>query len=222
MTSRHSWTKAYENYSLPGLKPAGRPARVRRATSARVIHSCVVVKTEEPDGTVYQSTSGAWLKVSENAVVVCLPYPVSANALWRASRSRVSDTETNVLSIPARRYKKKVFDKFAPLVKSIDWKNLNQLCEARIVVQPPVKRNHYSVKTYPRYDVDNYSKPVLDCLKGKDLLFQDDRIFVSEKVEFAEPYQDGRVWLSCVRLDDVDWINRQVPHQWLAGAVELF
>ena len=134
---------------------------------------------------------------------------------------RKKDRPTNVLSFPARKYKKRVFDRFAPLFKSINWQNLNQLCEARIVVQPPCKSNNYSNKTYPRYDVDNYSKPVLDCLKGKELLFSDDRIFVSEKVEFAQPYQDGRVWLSCVNLDDVDWLNREVPHQWLSGSVEL-
>ena len=221
MSKRHSWTKAYENYQPPDFKLAGRPARVRRATTTRMVHSCAVVTSVVDDGVIYQSTTGAWMKVSANAVVVCLPYPVSANVLWRASKSKVNDTQTNVLSFPARKYKKRVFDQFAPLFKSINWQNLNQLCEARIVVQPPCKSNNYSNKTYPRYDVDNYSKPVLDCLKGKDLLFSDDRIFVSEKVEFAQPYQDGRVWLSCVSLDDVDWLNREVPHQWLSGSVEL-
>lgn len=199
----------------------GRPARQRRATAPKRFRPCILITSQQPDGTVYQSHSGAWLKITSNAVIVCMPYPISANALWRASRSKSTDTQTNILSEPARRFKSEVRALFAPLFLAMQWEPLNNLCEARIVVQPPTKPKKYTNKTHPRYDVDNYSKPVLDSLKGMDLLFSDDRIFVSEKVELAEPVRDGRVWLSCVRVENTDWLNREVPHNWLAGGNDV-
>lgn len=195
----------------------GRPARRNRANHQLRVRPCAVATEQALDGVIYQSNSGAWLKLTDSAVIVCMPYPISANALWRATRSKTNDMETNILSQSARRFKREVFNQFAPLLKAIGWTPLNKLCEARIVVQPPTKAKTYSNATHPRYDVDNYSKPVLDALKGQGLLFSDDRIFISEKVEFAQPVPHGRVWLSCVAVGDVDWLHRSVPHDWLAG-----
>lgn len=192
------------------------PERPRRA--ARAQRRCQLVETDCPDGKIYQSTNGAWLKVTDRAVIACLPYPISANQLWRAARS--GSKQTNVLSQPAREYKTRVCGLFAPLLRQIGWQPLNRPCEARLIVQPPASAKRYSARTHPRYDVDNYSKPVLDALKGQNLLFSDDRIFVSEQVQFAKPVPDGRVWLACIFDGDFNWLYRDVPHQWLAAEGE--
>lgn len=194
----------------------GRPARAKRATNPKPkkIRPCAVVKTQVIDGTVYEGNNGAWLKVTDKAVIVRIPNPVSTNQMWRASAE-----QKNVLSRVAREYKAKVFRLIAPLLLAIGWQSLNELCEARLVVQPPSKSRSYSNKTHPRYDVDNYSKPVLDALKGMQMLFKDDNIFIRETVAFAEPVPNGCVWVSCVRLDadQTDWMHAGVNMDWLGG-----
>lgn len=195
----------------------GRPARAKRATNPKPkkIRLCAVVKTQVIDGTVYEGNNGAWLKVTDKAVIVRVPNPVSTNRMWRAS------DHANHLSEEARAYKTKVFRLLAPLLAAIGWQSLTELCEARLIVQPPSKLKNYSNKTHPRYDVDNYSKPVLDALKGMQMLFKDDNIFISESVVFAEPVPNGCVWVSCVRLDDrqTDWMHTEVNMDWLGGRV---
>lgn len=49
------------------------------------------------------------------------------------------------------------------------------------------------------------------------MLFKDDNIFVSDKIEFAEPVQDGCVWLSCILIKEANWLNKKVDFDWLAG-----
>lgn len=195
-----------------------RPARTRRATTPKLrkVRPCIYIETKTEDGTVYEGSNGAWLKVTDKAVIVRVPNPVSTNLMWRASAE-----QKNVLSRVAREYKYKIFRLIAPLLLAIGWHPLTDLCEARLVVQPPSKSRSYSNKTHPRYDVDNYSKPVLDALKGMQMLFKDDNIFISESVVFAEPVPNGCVWVSCVRLDDrqTDWMHTEVNMDWLGGRV---
>lgn len=192
-----------------------RPARRVRAARLRKVHPCQYIEIKTDDGVVYESKNGAWLKVTDKAVIVRVPNPVSTNRMWRAS------DHTNHLSGEARAYKTKVFRLLAPLLAAIGWQSLTELCEVRLIVQPPSKLKNYSNKTHPRYDVDNYSKPVLDALKGMQMLFKDDNIFISESVVFAEPVPNGCVWVSCVRLDDrqTDWMHTEVNMDWLGGRV---
>ena len=49
------------------------------------------------------------------------------------------------------------------------------------------------------------------------MLFKDDNIFVSEKIDFAEPTQDGCVWLSCILIKETNWLEKKVDFDWLAG-----
>lgn len=197
-----------------------RPARTQRHISRKPkrIKPCLYVKKIVAGGVEYHGNNGSWIKVTDSAVIVKIAYPLSANNLWRAVQSKGGDHSTNILSREAREYKGRVAGQLAPLLLAIGWQALTELCEARLVVQPPARDKNYSNVTHPRYDVDNYSKPVLDALKGTGLLFSDDRIFITEHVDFAKPVQGGCVWLSCVRRKDVDWMHKDVDLDWLGGA----
>jgi Holliday junction resolvase RusA-like endonuclease len=197
-----------------------RPARQERKINRkpRRIKPCLYVKKIVAGGVEYHGHNGSWLKITDSAVIVKIAYPLSANSLWRAVQSKGGDYSTNILSREARAYKGRIAGQLAPLLLAIGWTALNQLCEARLIVQPPARDRTYSNESHPRYDVDNYSKPVLDALKGDGLLFVDDRIFITEHVDFAKPVQGGCVWLSCVRVDNQDWMHKDVNIDWLGGA----
>ena len=42
---------------------------------------------------------------------------------------------------------------------------------------------------------------------------------MKEKIEFAEPAEDGCVWLSCVFINETNWLDKKVDFEWLAGRV---
>ena len=175
------------------------------------------LKTEVIDkDSVHRGSTGGIIITGDNFITVKLPYGISANDIWRATIDE-NGKQRNSLSVGAKKFKKKVFDTYAPIFKALKWEALNQECEVRLMVQPPLKTRNYSIRSYPRFDIDNYPKLLIDSLKGMDLLFKDDNIFVSEKIEFAEPVQDGCVWLSCIFIEETNWLEKKVNFDWLAG-----
>jgi hypothetical protein len=40
---------------------------------------------------------------------------------------------------------------------------------------------------------------------------------VKEKIEFAEPTEDGCVWLSCVFINETNWLDKKVNLTGLLG-----
>lgn len=200
------------------VKKTNRPARERRALGSEIVYPCSL-KTEVIDkDSVHRGSTGGIIITGDNFITVKLPYGISANDIWRATIDE-NGKQRNSLSVGAKKFKKKVFDTYAPIFKALKWEALNQQCEVRLMVQPPLRIKHYSAKTYPRFDIDNYPKLLIDSLKGMDLMFKDDNIFVSEKIEFAEPVQDGCVWLSCIFIEETNWLDKKVNFDWLAGRV---
>ena len=198
------------------VKKTNRPARERRALGSEIVYPCSL-KTEVIDqDSVHRGSTGGIIITGDNFITVKLPYGISANDIWRATIDE-NGKQRNSLSVGAKKFKKKVFDTYAPIFKALKWEALNQQCEVRLMVQPPLRIKHYSAKTYPRFDIDNYPKLLIDSLKGMDLMFKDDNIFVSEKIEFAEPVQDGCVWLSCIFIEETNWLEKKVDFEWLAG-----
>ena len=198
------------------VKQTNRPARERRALGSEIVYPCSL-KTEVIDqDSVHRGSTGGIIITGDNFITVKLPYGISANDIWRATIDE-NGKQRNSLSVGAKKFKKKVFDTYAPIFKALKWEALNQQCEVRLMVQPPLRIKHYSAKTYPRFDIDNYPKLLIDSLKGMDLMFKDDNIFVSEKIEFAEPVQDGCVWLSCIFIEQTNWLEKKVDFEWLAG-----
>ena len=198
------------------VKKTNRPARERRALGSEIVYPCSL-KTEVIDqDSVHRGSTGGIIITGDNFITVKLPYGISANDIWRATIDE-NGKQRNSLSVGAKKFKKKVFDTYAPIFKALKWEALNQECEVRLMVQPPLRIKNYSAKTYPRFDIDNYPKLLIDSLKGTELLYKDDNIFVSEKIEFAEPVQDGCVWLSCIFIKETNWLEKKVNFDWLAG-----
>ena len=198
------------------VKKTNRPARERRALGSEIVYPCSL-KTEVIDqDSVHRGSTGGIIITGDNFITVKLPYGISANDIWRATIDE-NGKQRNSLSVGAKKFKKKVFDTYAPIFKALKWEALNQECEVRLMVQPPLRIKNYSAKTYPRFDIDNYPKLLIDSLKGTELLYKDDNIFVSEKIEFAEPVQDGCVWLSCIFIEQTNWLEKKVDFDWLAG-----
>lgn len=198
------------------VKKTNRPARERRALGSEIVYPCSL-KTEVIDqDSVHRGSTGGIIITGDNFITVKLPYGISANDIWRATIDE-NGKQRNSLSVGAKKFKKKVFDTYAPIFKALKWEALNQECEVRLMIQPPLRIKNYSAKTYPRFDIDNYPKLLIDSLKGMDLMFKDDNIFVSEKIEFAEPVQDGCVWLSCIFIEETNWLEKKVNFDWLAG-----
>lgn len=221
MRKRSAWDMWSKNnigrFSDPfEVKKTNRPARERRALGSEIVYPCSL-KTEVIDqDSVHRGSTGGIIITGDNFITVKLPYGISANDIWRATIDE-NGKQRNSLSVGAKKFKKKVFDTYAPIFKALKWEALNQQCEVRLMVQPPLRIKHYSAKTYPRFDIDNYPKLLIDSLKGMDLMFKDDNIFVSEKIEFAEPVQDGCVWLSCIFIEETNWLEKKVDFEWLAG-----
>ena len=212
------WTKSnIGRFSDPfEVKKTNRASRERRALGSEIVYPCSL-KTEVIDkDSVHRGSTGGIIITGDNFITVKLPYGISANDIWRATIDE-NGKQRNSLSVGAKKFKKKVFDTYAPIFKALNWKALNQDCEVRLMVQPPLKTRNYTVRSYPRFDIDNYPKLLIDSLKGTELLYKDDNIFVSEKIEFAEPVQDGCVWLSCIFIKETNWLEKKVNFDWLAG-----
>lgn len=167
------------------------------------------------DGSIlYTTHAGAWMKVSDTGIIVRVPYPITANQIWR------NHDNNTMLSESARKYRRAVHAMYAPLLAAICWRPYSGLIGARIIVQPPSKTKNFSILTHPRYDVDNYSKPLLDALKCNrelTMIYRDDRLILEEDVRFAEPVEAGCVWLGFRMLQDTNWLQRKPDIKWLSG-----
>jgi Holliday junction resolvase RusA-like endonuclease len=163
---------------------------------------------------LHTCSNGGMVIQGEEYIAVKLPYGISTNDIWRLQ----TDSKPSVgLSDEAKYFKQRVYRMYAPILRALGWKPTNRPCEVRLIVQPPKKLQSYSASKYPRYDIDNYSKILIDSLKGIDLLFKDDNVFVQEKVQLAEPITGGCVWLSCVFIGETNWLDKKVDFDWLAG-----
>ena len=167
----------------------------------------------------YITNNGAYIIVGEGYIVAKMPYGLSANAIWRATINN-DGVQRNSLSKPARDYKNYVRALYAPLFRELEISPINTWSQVRIVAQPPKKERNYSARSYPRFDVDNYPKIIIDSMKG--ILFKDDNILNHVQVVIAEPVEEGCVWLSCIiQQQSTEWIDQSVDYQWLSGkAVE--
>ncbi|MEX7543292.1 RusA family crossover junction endodeoxyribonuclease [Acinetobacter baumannii] len=166
--------------------------------------------------TIYRGSTGGVIISGKQYITIKLPYGLSANEIWRATIDQ-NGKQRNSLSVGAKKYKDKVQKQYGPMFRALKLKAIDQLCEIRLIVQPPLKTRSYSAKTYPRFDIDNYPKLLIDSVKGDGLLFKDDNIFISEQIKLAEPCEEGCVWLSCVFTEETDWLSKTVDFDWLAG-----
>lgn len=222
--TRKAWedrTKGKTNFSDPfGSVKTLRKAREKRATGVRSHFPCAVV-SEEINGDVHhQGATGGLVICRDNFIMVKLPYGISANDIRRATIDE-NGIQRNSLSVSAKKFKHTVFGMYAPIFQTLKWKPIAEPCEVRLLVQPPMKTRNFSALSYPRFDIDNYPKLLIDALKGREMLFRDDNIFISERIEFAKPVENGCVWLSCILIDEKDqnWLEKQVDFDWLAGRV---
>ena len=219
MSKRHLWedfTKHKFGLDFDGPKTQ-RKARERRALEKKVVAPCSVTTSELNNDVCHQGSTGGFIITGENFITVKLPYGISANDIWRATIDTNTGKQRNSLSLSAKKFKRRVHEIYAPIFKAMKWKAISQQCEVRLMIQPPRKNRSYSASTYPRFDIDNYPKLLIDSLKGSELLFKDDNIFVKEKIEFAEPTENGCAWLSCVFIDETNWLDKKVNFDWLAG-----
>lgn len=225
--ARRDWTSFFNNgkgtnspMDAWDFKKTQRPAREKRALEPRkpipTFRRATLLTEKQGDDLVHQANTGAYMIIGDGFVTVRLPYGISANDIWRATLTE-EGKQRNSLSLGAKHYKQDVNSMYAPLFAAIGWKAISRPCEIRLVVQPPIKTRNYSVASYPRFDIDNYPKLLIDALKGVDLLYKDDNLFVSEKIELAEPVDRGCVWLSCVFIEQTNWLNKPVNFDWLAG-----
>lgn len=173
----------------------------------------LINETPVANGTLYQTRQNAWLLVArDGGCVIRLPYPVTANMIWRHHNDNTMQSEA------ARAYKRNVRELYAGLLATLGWQPYSGMLECRLMIQPPAKERNFTALTHPRYDVDNYSKPILDSIKGKGMFCRDDRLFLREQVRFAAPIADGCAWLSCMPIDESGWLHRAVDLDWLIGA----
>lgn len=202
-----------QTFARPAKSPFEKSSKPK-APAVRFPKQYVQETPVDGGGILYQTPANAWLMVSDTGIVMRLPYPISANQIWR------NHDNNTLLSESARKYRGHVHSMYIGLLGAICWKPYNDMLEVRMVVQPPLRDKNFSPVTYPRYDVDNYSKPILDalkCHKDKPMLFRDDRLVMIESVRFAEPVADGCVWLSCLPVDESGWTTRKPDMEWLTG-----
>lgn len=216
--SKNGKTEFFAMHPLLETK-TNRQARARRALDKKVILPCAVTSETVNGDQLHQGSTGGLVITGKGFITVKLPYGISANDIWRATIDESTGKQRNSLSVGAKKFKRRVFEIYAPIFKALKWKATSQQCEIRLLVQPPRKIRSYSASTYPRFDIDNYPKLLIDSLKGTELLFKDDNIFVKEKIEFAEPIENGCVWLSCVFINETNWLDKKVNFDWLAGRV---
>lgn len=219
--TRHNWTNFFKSKGKSLEDPFAVPKTKRNARQKNALNIKRIVPFECTsqviDGdTHYVSNNDAHLILGDSFIILKLPYGLSVNEIWRATIDE-RGVQRNSLSLSARNYKRNVHNIYKPLLDHIEFKKINELCEVRLIAQPPVKTKNYSAKTYPRYDIDNYPKLIIDSLK--DLVFKDDNIFIHEQIQLAKPIENGCVWVSCVFMQEQsqDWLNRSVDFSWLAG-----
>ncbi|WP_240620743.1 RusA family crossover junction endodeoxyribonuclease, partial [Acinetobacter baumannii] len=169
----------------------------KASSNKHVFFPCHVEKENDGENSVYRGSTGGVIIFGKQYITIKLPYGLSANEIWRATIDQ-NGKQRNSLSVGAKKYKDKVQKQYGPMFRALKLKAIDQLCEIRLIVQPPLKTRSYSAKTYPRFDIDNYPKLLIDSVKGDGLLFKDDNIFISEQIKLAEPCEEGCVWLSCV------------------------
>ena len=171
----------------------------------------------EPD---YQRKSDVWSPSKKSFLIdTILKNCPSPPSFLHQHIDEETGKQRNSLSLSAKKFKRRVFEIYAPIFKAMEWKAISKHCEIRLMVQPPRKVRSYSASTFPRFDIDNYPKLLIDSLKGSELLYKDDNIFVKEKIEFAEPIENGCVWLSCVFISETNWLDKKIDFDWLAGRV---
>lgn len=193
-----------------------REARQKRALNIKRILP-FYCNSQEIDGEMHHVTNmNAHMIVGQNYVALKMPYGLSLNDIWRATIDE-RGVQRNSLSVAAKSYKLNIVNMYEPLVHHIDFEKINELCEIRIIAQPPLKTRNYTAKSYPRFDIDNYPKIILDSLKG--LIFKDDNIFIHEQIKLAEPVEDGCVWVSCIFMQesDTNWVEEPINFDWLTG-----
>lgn len=201
-------------------KAFGRKAFVRNASDRKRemqrLPRQLIQESPMEDGILYTTHAGAWMKVSDSGVVLRVPYPITANQIWR------NHDDNTTLSESARKFRRAVHVMYAPLLSAICWRPYTGLIAARIMIQPPSKQKNFSVMTHPRYDVDNYSKPLLDALKCNrelTMIYRDDRLVLEEDVRFAEPVEAGCAWMGfrVLRDNEINWLQRKPDLKWLSG-----
>lgn len=218
--------KNWKNYALnqDGIdeleheadKRTHRKSRERRATDVKAVVNCSVTTQSIGHDRLHTGANGAMVIEGENYIAVKLPYGLSTNDIWRLQTDSKGKPCVG-LTPDAKYFKQRVYRLYAPILRALGWKPTSRACKVRLIVQPPKKTQSYSATKYPRYDIDNYSKILIDSLKGSDLLFKDDNVFIQEKVQLAEPTVGGCVWLSCVFLTETNWLDKKVDFEWLAG-----
>ncbi|MFN1768933.1 RusA family crossover junction endodeoxyribonuclease, partial [Acinetobacter baumannii] len=164
----------------------------KASSNKHVFFPCHVEKENDGENSVYRGSTGGVIIFGKQYITIKLPYGLSANEIWRATIDQ-NGKQRNSLSVGAKKYKDKVQKQYGPMFRALKLKAIDQLCEIRLIVQPPLKTRSYSAKTYPRFDIDNYPKLLIDSVKGDGLLFKDDNIFISEQIKLAEPCEEGCV-----------------------------
>lgn len=221
--NRRQWSEFFSNnkrqelfkdFSVPLVNY--KVKKQKTCSSKHVFFPCHVEKENDGENSIYRGSTGGVIISGKQYITIKLPYGLSANEIWRATIDQ-NGKQRNSLSVGAKKYKDKVQKQYGPMFRALKLKAIDQLCEIRLIVQPPLKTRSYSAKTYPRFDIDNYPKLIIDSVKGDGLLFKDDNIFISEQIKLAEPCEDGCVWLSCVFTDETDWLSKTVDFDWLAG-----
>lgn len=222
MSKNPNWKNLVINKgNIDGLEEEGdkrthRKARERRSTDVKTVVQCPITTQSMGLDRLHTCSNGGMVIQGEEYIAVKLPYGISTNDIWRLQTDSKGKHSVG-LSDEAKYFKQRVYRMYAPILRALGWKPTNRPCEVRLIVQPPKKLQSYSASKYPRYDIDNYSKILIDSLKGIDLLFKDDNVFVKEKVQLAEPITGGCVWLSCVFIGETNWLDKKVDFDWLAG-----
>jgi Holliday junction resolvase RusA-like endonuclease len=222
-SNRRQWSEFFSNnkrqelfkdFSVSVLND--KPKKQKISSNKHGFFPCHVEKENDGENSIYRGSTGGVIISGKQYITIKLPYGLSANEIWRATIDQ-NGKQRNSLSVGAKKYKDKVQKQYGPMFRALKLKAIDQLCEIRLIVQPPLKTRSYSAKTYPRFDIDNYPKLIIDSVKGDGLLFKDDNIFISEQIKLAEPCEFGCVWLSCVFTDETDWLSKTVDFDWLAG-----
>ncbi|EOX2336714.1 crossover junction endodeoxyribonuclease RusA, partial [Acinetobacter baumannii] len=129
----------------------------KSSPSKHVFFPCRVEKENDGENSIYRGSTGGVIISGKQYITIKLPYGLSANEIWRATIDQ-NGKQRNSLSVGAKKYKDKVQKQYGPMFRALKLKAIDQLCEIRLIVQPPLKTRSYSAKTYPRFDIDNYPK----------------------------------------------------------------
>ena len=100
-------------------------------------------------------------------IEVQLPYPPSANHVWRSYSGRV------VLSAEAKRFRENVYW----LLRAAHARPIAEQCACRLNVHPPDRRER---------DIDNLQKPTLDALQHGGVFLRSDGqvdVLITQRLE---------------------------------------